>query len=435
VWKHLHPGERPRAKRLNDAAQMAERRVTGAGGAVVSSQPGGLVIDVRQAVTLSARVTGASGAAHAWTEVYPVAGTPGTWADLSDGRTGTTTVLPALERNGQTVATGTRVWLELDPCGEFYLFDGPPAGGSTVPSGSTFTLASGSTFVMAGPTWNITSTTTATISSGQSLIIAGPGTFSITAPVVLGGPVFRTHQTITPGVVVITSLAVPTANLVRLVTESPFSVLAGVVASVSGSSGTEFSLYNPGPGVLYVTNEDPAESTATRRILTPDGATFAIVAGDRGEVWYDPTSSRYRVTGSCCGEEYLADAAVSGSGAASFTPTFTGGGTGTAGDPPPCGHGETYTVVVAGATGTPFDPNGSYALVYDSAEIWRGTAGAGVTGTLDLTPSPVTLSFTRGGMAGNYECASFSCSTGGTFTFVSQADTGTWPASLTVTNP
>lgn len=60
--------------------------------------------------TFVAKITGSSGPAFAWTEQYQIDAT--TWADLPDGRSGTTSVNPAYELNGsQSIATNTLVWI------------------------------------------------------------------------------------------------------------------------------------------------------------------------------------------------------------------------------------------------------------------------------------------------------------------------------------
>jgi hypothetical protein len=74
-----------------------------------------------------ARITGSSGAAFAWNEQGQTAAD--TWATLTGGRSGTTSVNPAYELNGsQSIATNTLVWMhqEIDTTGALrYWFISP----------------------------------------------------------------------------------------------------------------------------------------------------------------------------------------------------------------------------------------------------------------------------------------------------------------------
>lgn len=120
---------------LADLAEMASRRVTATDGTVTQG-PGGIVIRPLPPNRVNARISGSpSGSAYPWAEVYYDPDTSA-WVDDPDGRSGTTTVAPARERSGvATVATGTRVELELDPSEVFYLFDAPE-GSVAIPCAS-----------------------------------------------------------------------------------------------------------------------------------------------------------------------------------------------------------------------------------------------------------------------------------------------------------
>lgn len=125
-----------------------------------------------------AKITGASGAAFAWTEQGQTAAT--TWANLPGGRSGTTSVNPAYELNGnQSLMTNTLVWMheEIDTTGALrYWFVLPnclfpvkvqQTGGS---NGSKTTAAS-YTYTARSLPWNGTS---GGVTLGTGLSLARP---------------------------------------------------------------------------------------------------------------------------------------------------------------------------------------------------------------------------------------------------------------------
>ncbi len=166
-WRDLVPGQRPTSKRRNELADMAEERIAGAGGLSVARRPGGLAVTPPPRRTLSARTTGApTGSAYPWAEIYYDLASSG-WLDLADGRTGSATALPARERSGNTgVPSGTRVELELDPSGEFFLFDAPGGTPGTITTDVTY---SGDTITYTNTTQNITGVSVINIGAGTTI--------------------------------------------------------------------------------------------------------------------------------------------------------------------------------------------------------------------------------------------------------------------------
>lgn len=98
----------------------------GGGGAGVSDIGGGLQVTNLSREGFWIKITSGTNP-YAWTAVYE--SSPGTWADWS-GLTGTTTVNPAYELNGNTtVAANTRVRAEIGTDGTSLVFDASSSTG------------------------------------------------------------------------------------------------------------------------------------------------------------------------------------------------------------------------------------------------------------------------------------------------------------------
>jgi len=162
LWRDVRPGQQPTSRQMNDLAAAALRTVIGPDGVAATSGPDGTFLLPPPSPVIDALTVGsASGADHAWKEQICVAGA---WADLADGRSGTTSVLPARERGGASVAAGTRIELLLDASEEFYSFDAPA---SSTPSGVALAEADG--------TPSYSAVTSITFDQADGFVLAQPG--------------------------------------------------------------------------------------------------------------------------------------------------------------------------------------------------------------------------------------------------------------------
>lgn len=108
----VEPGDEIKAEHHNalvDALVEQNLIVSGSGGLIGGSGPFGTSLTVTGPKTIWLKLTGRLVAAYAWTEVYPATG--GTWTNSTN--TGTTTVDPAYEANGNTaIVTTTPYYVE-----------------------------------------------------------------------------------------------------------------------------------------------------------------------------------------------------------------------------------------------------------------------------------------------------------------------------------
>jgi len=84
--------------------------------------------------------------------------------------------------------------------------------------------------------------------------------------------------------------AIGTPPVARLATDASRNV-TGIVAPTAGDTKT---IINVGVFPLVLTHEDAA-STAANRIISPTGIAYTLGANDSCELWYDGTSSRWRI--------------------------------------------------------------------------------------------------------------------------------------------
>ena len=80
-----------------------------------------------------------------------------------------------------------------------------------------------------------------------------------------------------------------TASTIRLSTDASRNI-TGLVAQ---AAGTEITLCNVGAQDTVLVHD--ATSTAANRFLCPGSANFTLNANDSVRIWYDTTSSRWRV--------------------------------------------------------------------------------------------------------------------------------------------
>lgn len=312
-----------------------------------------------------ARITGAPvGAAYPWVQLYSMGGAS---AQQTEGRVGTTAVLPAYEINGnKAVPVGAVVYVWIDADHLSYSFFWPGLGAApAVQRPASFSTSQNNLNLAAGDLWMLSSSAPVNITG----VVAGPvGTVKTlvndgSSPITL---VFQstssdaanrfytstqTSYTIQPcasveivygkqtdtrwGIVTgpMPGSSVPlrpaqittnqagfapgTATTVSITTDASRN-LFGIVP---GSDGQLLEIINTGSNPLVLVNESVSATAPEYRILTPLGTDVTLSAKQGVQLFYDAISARWRVV-SGTGSNIFAGP-VGGSGTTNAIPKWT----------------------------------------------------------------------------------------------------------------
>lgn len=88
-----------------------------------------------------------------------------------------------------------------------------------------------------------------------------------------------------------TPTGLPTVAVMRLSSDTTRSItgLSG------GKQGRFITLYNVGGSTITLTDED-SNSVAANRFTCPSSSNFSLVEAGKADLWYDDTTSRWRVS-------------------------------------------------------------------------------------------------------------------------------------------
>lgn len=175
---------------------------------------------------------------------------------------------------------------------------------TAVPASTSLVMMSSAGVLSTSLTPTLTTvTTTGAASVGTSLAVGTTlgvtGLVTATAGITANGPVTVATTALITGVITPTQLAANTndwaptgmsgASIIRASTDA----LRNLTGITGGAAGRTLILINVGAFNLVL--KDDATSTAANRFLNPDASDFAITPQSSCFLWYDGTSSRWRV--------------------------------------------------------------------------------------------------------------------------------------------